>query len=62
MRNYVEVEKHVFIGEFSNWFANRSNTKRPGVIFSFFTRPTRFCNVDPEAGCDRKVGFEATIS
>jgi hypothetical protein len=57
MRNYVEVEKCVFIGEFANGVWNRSNRKRPGVIFHFFTRPTRFQNGDPEAGCDVKVGF-----
>lgn len=57
MRNYVEVEKRVFIGEFANWVGNRSNTKRPSVNLLFFTRPNRFQDVDPEAGCDMKVGL-----
>ncbi len=57
MRNYVEVEKRMFIGEIANRVGNPSNTKRPGVNVQFFTRPTQFCNADPEAGCDVKAGF-----
>jgi hypothetical protein len=57
MRNYVELEKRVFVGNFVFSVANVANTKRPGVIFQFFTRPSRSQNDDPEAGCDVKVGF-----
>jgi hypothetical protein len=59
MRNYVEMEKCLFAGGFVFSTADADNTKRPGVIFDFFTRPTRIKNVDPEAGCDVKVGLES---
>jgi hypothetical protein len=59
MRNYVEMEKCMFAGVFVFSAANAGNTKRPGVMFDFFTRPTWFKNVDPEAGCDVKVGLES---
>ena len=35
MRNYVESEERIFIGEFAETDVNRSNTKRPGVFFPF---------------------------
>ncbi len=57
MRNYVEVQMGVFIGDFTNGVWNRNNTKMPGVNSLFFTRPKRFQDVDPEAGCDVNVGF-----
>jgi hypothetical protein len=57
MRNYVELAKRVFVGDFAISAANVANTKRPGVIFQFFTRPSRYQNGAPEAGCDVKVGF-----
>jgi hypothetical protein len=57
MRNYVVIEKRVFIGKYAKWIGNRSNTKRPGVNLLFFTRPKRFQDVDPEAGCDMQVGL-----
>ena len=49
----------MFAGVFVFSAANAGNTKRPGVMFDFFTRPTWFKNVDPEAGCDVKVGLES---
>jgi hypothetical protein len=61
MRNYAETGKRVFIGKFAIAGWNASNTKRPGVNSYFFTRPKRFRNVDPEAGCDVKVGLEARL-
>ena len=58
MRNYVETEKCLFAGVFIFWAANVDNTKRPDVILQFITRPIRHRNVDPEAGCDVKVGLK----
>jgi len=58
MRNYVETEKCLFGGDFIFSAANVDNTKKPGVIFRFFTRPTQYQNVDPEAGCNVKVGLK----
>lgn len=58
MRNYAETEKCLFAGDFLFSVADADNTKRPDVIVQFFTRPTRYQNVDPEAGCDVKVGLK----
>src|SRR5208282_955274 len=58
MRNYVETEKCLFAGVFIFSAANVDNTKRPDVILQFITRPIRHRNVDPEAGCDVKVGLK----
>jgi hypothetical protein len=57
LRNSVETGKRVFVGKSANWGGDQGNTKRPDVIAHFFTRPQRFQDFDPEAGCDVKVGF-----
>ncbi len=57
MRNYAEPEKRVFVGNLVFSIFNEDNTKKPGVNVQFFTRPKRFQNGEPEAGCDVKVGF-----
>lgn len=57
LRNSVETGKRVFVGEFAKSGGNQGNSKRPGVIFHFFTRLRRFQDGDPEAGCDVKDGF-----
>lgn len=56
LRNNVEMEKCLFAGDFLFSVADADNTIGPGVILQFFTRPTRHQNVDPEAGCEVKVG------
>lgn len=58
MRNNVKTEKCLFAGDFLISIGDADNTKRPGVILQFFTRPTRYQNVDSEAGCDVKVGLK----
>jgi hypothetical protein len=57
LRNSDETGKRVFVGKSANWGGDLGNTKRPGVIFHFFTRLKRYQDGDPEAGCDVKVGF-----
>jgi hypothetical protein len=62
MRNYVETEKCLFAGVLIFSAANVDNTKRPDVIFQFFTRPTRYQNGDSEAGCDVKIRLTVGMS